>query len=123
MEQDLGGLENALLKLEATETSESGQYNHQELYKNRGKYGSQEERRKELLDFQKRTNFLNHIVKYRPNKYVAGFHKAPNSYKNVLMLSEWLIEKPEDFEENWLITPCPKSIRVLVVAIQVSFWR
>ncbi|VVD04111.1 unnamed protein product [Leptidea sinapis] len=141
MEQDLGGLENALLKLEATETSESGQYNHQELYKNRGKYGSQEERRKELLDFQKR-NRLNRMdnlrgfmdlvcnveqdklfkphskVKYRPNKYVAGFHKAPNSYKNVLMLSEWLIEKPEDFEENWLITPCPKSIRVLVVAIQ-----
>ncbi|VVC91143.1 unnamed protein product [Leptidea sinapis] len=58
MEQDLGGLENALLKLEATETSESGQYNHQELYKNRGKYGSQEERRKELLDFQKRMDNL-----------------------------------------------------------------
>lgn len=35
------------------------------------------------------------------------------------MLSEWMIEKPEDLKEEWLITPCPKGVRMLVVASDV----
>ncbi|XP_073957205.1 snurportin-1-like isoform X2 [Choristoneura fumiferana] len=53
---------------------------------------------------------------YRPNIYVAGFHKAPATYNNVLMLSEWIIEKPIDFNEDWYVVPCPKGVRVLLVA-------
>lgn len=56
---------------------------------------------------------------YRPNIYVAGFHKAPATYNNVLMLSEWIIEKPADFHENWYVAPCPKGVRMLLVAYGV----
>ncbi|XP_068626830.1 snurportin-1 [Battus philenor] len=113
------------------------QNEHESLFKNWGKGGNQEERRKEILTIQKRNrndnldNFRgildlvnasdNHQIfksykdLYRPNIYVAGFNKA-SSYKKVLMLSEWLIEKPNDFNENWYVVPCPKGIRVLVVS-------
>ncbi|XP_045539583.1 snurportin-1 [Papilio machaon] len=108
------------------------------LYKNWGKFGNQEERRKEILNLQKgsRNDSLdkfrglfdrsknivgnpahrNEKAAYRPNIYVAGFNKAPPTYKNVLMMSEWLVEKPEDFNENWYVVPCPKGVRVLVVS-------
>lgn len=36
------------------------------------------------------------------------------------MMSEWMVEKPSDFNENWYITPCPKGQRVLLVATMVS---
>lgn len=59
-------------------------------------------------------------AKFRPNIYVAGFTKSPTNYKDVLMMSEWMIEKPEDFNENWYVVPCPKGIRTLLVACNVS---
>lgn len=58
-------------------------------------------------------------VHYRPTIYVAGFNKVNFSYNNVLMMSEWMIEKPQDLEENWYVTACPKGVRMLVVANQV----
>lgn len=58
-------------------------------------------------------------VYYRPNIYVAGFNRASPTYSNVLMMSEWMIEKPEDLHDNWFITPCPVGVRVLVVGNQV----
>ena len=30
------------------------------------------------------------------------------TYKNQLMLSEWLVEVPEDIEKNWLLILCPE---------------
>lgn len=59
-------------------------------------------------------------MRYRPTLYVAGFHKASPTYNNVLMMSEWMIEKPQDFEENWFVVPCPKGVRMLLVANRVS---
>ena len=53
-----------------------------------------------------------------PQIYVAGFTKT--EYKEVLMLSEWMIEKPYDFDEDWYVVPCPKGIRTLLVAFHVS---
>uniref|UniRef100_A0A224Z910 Snurportin-1 n=1 Tax=Rhipicephalus zambeziensis TaxID=60191 RepID=A0A224Z910_9ACAR len=41
---------------------------------------------------------------------------APRIYKNRLMLSEWLVDIPEDFAENWLVVPCPVAKRCLVVS-------
>lgn len=32
------------------------------------------------------------------------------------MLSEWLLERPDDFEENWMGILCPVGKRCLVVA-------
>ncbi|CAG9796688.1 unnamed protein product [Diatraea saccharalis] len=115
------------------------------LYKNWGKLDNQEERRKELLEIQKSNrntkldifrgildlvNAVDHNnifqskkkVYYRPSIYVAGFNKASPSYNNVLMLSEWMIERPTDLAENWYITPCPKGKRVLAVANHVSIY-
>ncbi|XP_047510636.1 snurportin-1 isoform X2 [Pieris napi] len=140
MEGDIEVLEKAIQNLEAIGEKDDD-LSHQDLYKNWGKYGSQEERRKELLETQKsnRQNKVDKLrglinvveqektfkpsnkVSYRPNIYVAGFHKTPQTYSNVLMLSEWLIEKPSDFETNWYIVPCPKAMRLLVIAFHTEF--
>ncbi|GBP00568.1 Snurportin-1 [Eumeta japonica] len=108
--------------------------NFKGMYKNWGRLGHQEDRRKQLLEVQRNDrnkkidNFRgimelvdaienrNDKTYYRPSIYVAGFNKVSHSYRNVLMLSEWLIEKPEDFHENWYVVPCPKGTRMLVVA-------
>ena len=37
-----------------------------------------------------------------------------------LMFSEWMVELPEDFEEEWVMVPCPVGKRNLVVASGVS---
>ncbi|XP_039761413.1 snurportin-1 [Pararge aegeria] len=137
MEDDLEILERALSNLEATESQEKS---YEGLYKNWGKSGSQEERRAELLETQKanrnnkidrfrgilelvnavedNNNLFNTQEKgpYSPKVYVAGFHKTCLKYSNVLMLSEWMIEKPSDFEKNWFVVPCPKGVRLLVIA-------
>ncbi|KAF9421628.1 hypothetical protein HW555_002561 [Spodoptera exigua] len=105
-----------------------------DLYKQ--KSDNQEQRRKDLLNAQKslRNNlvdtcrgilglvdavdnndfFQEKKVLYKPKIFVAGFTQC--AYSNVLMLSEWMVEKPEDFHENWYVVPCPKGIRTLVVA-------
>ncbi|KAJ2947789.1 hypothetical protein O0L34_g9571 [Tuta absoluta] len=113
------------------------------LYKNWGKLGNQEERRQEILEIQKGNRHSkldkfrgilelinaveeNEIFKahprtyYRPNIYVAGFNRASLTYSNVLMLSEWIIEKPADFNDMWCVVPCPRGVRMLVVAHQGS---
>ncbi|XP_045458838.1 snurportin-1 [Melitaea cinxia] len=138
MEENLEILEKALLKLEASEAEGEKSSNYEDLYKNRGKFKNQEERRKQLLEIQK-SNRHNKIdrhrgildlvsekesnifeasrkVSYRPNIYVAGFQKTCLSYNNVLMLSEWMVEKPSDFNKNWYVVPCPVGQRLLVIA-------
>ncbi|XP_075537217.1 snurportin-1 isoform X2 [Dermacentor variabilis] len=47
-------------------------------------------------------------------------NSAPRIYKNRLMLSEWLVDVPEDFAENWLLVPCPVAKRCLVVSSKGS---
>ena len=42
--------------------------------------------------------------------------KRTNPYRNQLMLSEWLVDVPEDFEENWMFVVCPIGKRCLVIA-------
>lgn len=37
-------------------------------------------------------------------------------WRNQLMLSEWLVDRPEDFERDWLMLVCPIGRRSLVVA-------
>lgn len=94
-----------------------------DLYKNKSKLeGLQSERRKKLLADQKRQRndcsdnargILNYIVeskeKKKTNKYVNP------EFKNILQKSEWMMEKPDDFE-NWYLLPCPKGKRCLLVA-------
>jgi len=42
------------------------------------------------------------------------------TYKHQLMLSEWLVEVPEDMTEKWLLILCPEGRRNLVVAANGS---
>lgn len=58
MEENLEILEKALLKLEASEAEGEKSSNYEDLYKNRGKFKNQEERRKQLLEIQKRQIFV-----------------------------------------------------------------
>ena len=37
-----------------------------------------------------------------------------------LMLSEWLVDVPEDLESQWIVMPCPVGKRCLVVASRVK---
>jgi len=46
--------------------------------------------------------------------------KQQKIYKERLMLSEWLVDVPEDLAELWYLVPCPKGHRTLVVATAVS---
>ncbi|CAH0405454.1 unnamed protein product [Chilo suppressalis] len=135
MEEVLEKMESVLGSLKPKDSLSS----FEGLYKNWGKLDNQEERRRDLLEIQKSNrnakldlfrgilDLVNTVeendifksskkVHYRPSIYVAGFNRASPAYNNVLMMSEWLIEKPSDFAENWYITPCPKGTRVLVVA-------
>lgn len=108
------------------------------LYKNWGRLEQQEERRREYLQRQKSDRsynvnkirgILDYLVVpnqnisindgtrgYRPSIYVAGFTEAPTTYRNILMLSEWMVERPYNFENDWLVTPCPKGTRCLLIA-------
>lgn len=42
--------------------------------------------------------------------------KSPKSYRNFLMMSEWMIDAPSDFPVKWLLTVCPIGKRVTVVS-------
>ncbi|XP_077988962.1 snurportin-1-like [Glandiceps talaboti] len=42
--------------------------------------------------------------------------KRKRYYKNQLMLSEWLVEVPSDFQQEWVMVLCPVGKRSLVVA-------
>ena len=46
--------------------------------------------------------------------------QTPRTYQDQIMLSEWLVEVPEDFETSWLVMPCPTGKRCLVVASRVK---
>lgn len=37
-------------------------------------------------------------------------------YKYQLMLSEWMLEIPHDFSENWIMIPCPLGKQVILIA-------
>ncbi|XP_026284759.1 snurportin-1 isoform X1 [Frankliniella occidentalis] len=46
----------------------------------------------------------------------TGTEQRNWTFTNQLMLSEWLVDIPPDLEDNWLIKPCPKGRRMMVVA-------
>lgn len=98
--------------------------NFADLYKSSNKFGReirQSERRSKLLKEQKQQR--NKLLDKRReiDNFVKKFERecpkqhAENPYKDQLQLSEWLIEKPVDIH-NWYLVPCPKGKRCLVVA-------
>lgn len=47
--------------------------------------------------------------------------RCPQRYKkrNRMMLSEWMIDVPQDFSENWFMVPCPVGKRTRLVSGRV----
>ena len=50
-----------------------------------------------------------------PSSVTAG---SKWTFKDQLMMLEWLVDVPSDLVENWVVKPCPKGRRMLVVAHQ-----
>lgn len=48
--------------------------------------------------------------------YFAKKFRLKRTYKNQLMLSEWLVDVPKDLADNWVMIPAPVGKRSLVVA-------
>lgn len=44
--------------------------------------------------------------------------KYPQKYKkmNRMMLSEWMLDVPQDFSESWIMVPCPIGNRTRIVS-------
>ncbi|KAK0416029.1 hypothetical protein QR680_012257 [Steinernema hermaphroditum] len=104
------------------------------MYKNEGKIReSQQRRRKEVLERQKESRFdyvnklrkiavgeeLSDEEEHSENVDVEQEHKVkPKPYANRLMLSEWLVDIPEEdrLSGEWLMLPSPRGRRCLLVA-------
>ncbi|XP_037788757.1 snurportin-1-like [Penaeus monodon] len=103
------------------------------LYKAKRTGSSQEERRKRVLDARKeaRYDLLNHLRNIEEEN--AGSegsssddsmecekervcYRRPKKYRNFLMLSEWLVDIPEDFAASYLSVQCPVGKRSLIVS-------
>jgi snurportin-1 len=107
-------------------------------FKMKGSSLPQDERRKKLLNIQKqrRDDLVNHARCLAMGEFEGedeGLDQQPEeeedmdtaeyrqrrmakSYKKQLMLSEWLVEVPEDLNTNWILILCPEGRRNFVVA-------
>lgn len=46
--------------------------------------------------------------------------KSPKYKKfNRMMLSEWMLDVPQDFSENWIMVPCPIGKRTRLISRRV----
>lgn len=95
----------------------------------------QHERRQRLLAHQKqkREDLVNHARCLAMGEFeedtgeqldqdedmdtsVSEYRYRRRGYKNQLMLSEWLVEVPEDLSRDWILILCPEGRRNFVVA-------
>lgn len=115
-------------------TAPHPRYSH--LYKHRGDVDrAQERRRTALLQNQKAKRFdyvslarrLTGVVTEKVGEGDCGSEEEQmeveekarrpgKRYKDQLMLSEWMLEVPEDFVSEWTMVPCPVGRRNLIVA-------
>lgn len=49
--------------------------------------------------------------RYKKNRY----------YSKLIMLSEWMLEVPQDLIDKWIMVPCPVGKRSLLIASKVIF--
>lgn len=93
------------------------------LYKqNINNFDRQENRRKDLLKHQKLKRLQQQDegrgnTEFKIERRKSSFNNRRDDLMDVVQLqtSEWLREQPEDINE-WLLVPCPKGQRCLVVA-------
>jgi len=109
-------------------------------YKMKTPVAGQEQRRQRLLEHQKakRDDLVNHarclamgefeeeeeLEEEEEDMDTTGgeikHRRLRKTYKNQLMLSEWLVEVPVDMEDNWLLLLCPEGRRNFVIAANGS---
>ncbi|XP_066990718.1 snurportin-1 isoform X1 [Macrobrachium rosenbergii] len=100
------------------------------LYKAKVSGSCQEERRKRVLEARKeaRYDLLSHLRSIEETDVSQGessddmeydqvqeCYRRPKKYKDFLMLSEWLVDVPNNFA-TYLTVPCPVGKRSLVVS-------
>lgn len=88
-----------------------------DLYKNTGQLKEhQSQRRAQLLEDQRRQRderFAGQRDLKEFFNYPKAHRKANVAFRNNLMLSEWMMNKPDDIED-FLIKPCPKGERKII---------
>lgn len=108
-------------------------------YKMKSATAGQEMRRASLLEHQKskRDDLVNHARALAMGEFEEEAdeedededmdttgevkqRRLRKTYKNQLMLSEWLVEVPEDIEKKWLLLLCPEGRRNFVIAANGS---
>lgn len=52
-----------------------------------------------------------------------SYRRTRQDLKGCLMYSEWLIDVPEDFADNWIMIPAPKAKRVIIVLTKVGYFN
>lgn len=90
------------------------------LYKNHGILEKrQAARRENLLKEQKALrnglSDMNRFLAIRRERKMSSHATVNPAFTNRVQLSDWLLDKPEDID-NWFLIPCPKGQRCLVVA-------
>ncbi|KAK8742304.1 hypothetical protein OTU49_001789 [Cherax quadricarinatus] len=105
---------------------------HFSLYKAKNTGSSQHERRKRVLEARKeaRYDLLMHLrsieeesaessdssVDNMECEQIRKCYSRPRKYRNFLMLSEWLVDVPDDFATTYFALPCPVGKRSLIVS-------
>lgn len=67
--------------------------------------------------------FKDQVQKYFEFEIFTCFYEIATCFLfflSQLMLSEWLVDVPENFSTNWFMIPCPEGKRCLVVAERVK---
>ncbi|KAK0055215.1 snurportin-1 [Biomphalaria pfeifferi] len=103
-------------------------------YKQKSSGNDQDSRRNKILESQKnrRFDFLNLVRNLTDDcwdedskeekedenlmEIDVALKKPGRFYKDQLMLSEWLVEVPNDFASEWITVLCPVARRCLIVA-------
>ncbi|XP_075217710.1 snurportin-1 isoform X2 [Lycorma delicatula] len=94
---------------------------------------NQEARRRQLLERQKEKRSIKfnerrsvkdkngggwseEVYIERCSQMKVAWHKKNRLYKNMIMFSEWLIDIPSNFTDNWIMVPCPDGKRSIIVS-------
>ncbi|CAG0882433.1 unnamed protein product [Cyprideis torosa] len=125
-DQSLSEVLAASLSVGHEQNSTSGEHpRFSSLYKANAftdKAVSQKKRREDVLKRQKRSResrldgLRSAISKLNSDDHEKGNWRENITYKDALMLSEWLLDIPDDLSSDWLMVPCPEGKRTLVVA-------
>lgn len=87
---------------------------YRSLYKHQSSLSQQQSARRAILLEEQRKRRENNFSNSRDLKSTKNYKKKPYinyDFKNNLMLSEWMMEAPEDIED-FILMPCPKGKRL-----------